>query len=163
LDSVAAKIAAESIVKMAGGGVSAGTDMGDAMRLLARELTVPPMASRALPPVLVLISDGQPTDDFERGLALLMKEPWGKKAVRIAIAIGHDADDAVLQRFIGHQELTPLHANNPEDLIRFIRWASTSVLQAASSPSSQIGTGGAALHVPVPAPPDSAPSDDGVW
>src|SRR6185436_18941665 len=64
------------------------TAMGEALSLVADQLRMPPMDSRALPPVLVLISDGQPTDDFNGGLRALMNEPWGRKAVRIAIAIG---------------------------------------------------------------------------
>ena len=80
------------------GGITA---MGEALRLVAAELHSPPMEARALPPVLVLISDGQPTDDFDGGLAALMREPWAQKAVRLAIAMGHDADLEVLQSFIG--------------------------------------------------------------
>ena len=114
------------------------TDMGKALTLLASQLEIPPMSERALPPVLVLISDGQPTDNFKKGLAALMDQPWGKKAVRIAIAIGDDADRDVLQQFIGHPELRPLEANNPEALVNSIKWVSTAVLQAASSPASQV-------------------------
>ncbi|NDF62860.1 MAG: VWA domain-containing protein, partial [Synechococcaceae bacterium WBB_3_034] len=77
------------------GGITA---MGDALELLAGVLQSPPMEERALPPVLVLISDGQPTDDFEAGLATLMRQPWAQKAVRLAIALGHDADLEVLQQ-----------------------------------------------------------------
>ena len=80
------------------GGVTA---MGEALDLLAAQLASPPMEERALPPVLVLISDGQPTDDFEASLARLMGLPWAQKAVRLAIALGHDADLEVLQQFIG--------------------------------------------------------------
>ena len=80
------------------GGVTA---MGEALELLAAQLSSPPMEERALPPVLVLISDGQPTDDFDAGLARLLREPWAQKAVRLAIALGHDADLEVLQQFIG--------------------------------------------------------------
>lgn len=80
------------------GGVTA---MGEALDLLAGQLASPPMEERALPPVLVLISDGQPTDDFETSLARLMRLPWAQKAVRLAIALGHDADLEVLQQFIG--------------------------------------------------------------
>ena len=40
------------------------TAMGLALRMVAEQLRMPPMSDRALPPVLVLISDGQPTDDF---------------------------------------------------------------------------------------------------
>ena len=118
---------------MAGG----TTDMGAALKLVAGELRIPPMSDRALPPVLVMISDGQPTDDFGKGLDALLGEPWGKKAVRVAIAIGDDADLEVLRRFIAHPEIDPLQANNPEALVRHIRWVSTAVLQAASSPASQ--------------------------
>ena len=42
------------------GGITA---MGEALELVGAALQSPPMEERALPPVLVLISDGQPTDD----------------------------------------------------------------------------------------------------
>jgi len=77
------------------------TAMGEALKLVAAALRTPPMEQRALPPVLVLISDGAPTDDFEDGLRTLMREPWAQKAVRLAIAVGHDADLETLQQFIG--------------------------------------------------------------
>jgi Uncharacterized protein encoded in toxicity protection region of plasmid R478, contains von Willebrand factor (vWF) domain len=111
------------------------TSMGKALKLVAEQLRMPPMEQRALPPVIVLLSDGQPTDDFAAGLAAVENEPWGKKAVRIAIAIGNDADEDVLQRFIGHSERRPLKANNADDLVKFIRWASTAVVKEASSPT----------------------------
>jgi uncharacterized protein YegL len=125
------------------------TDMGKAMLLVAEQLKMPPMTDRALPPVLVLISDGQPTDDFEEGLAELMALPWGKKAVRIGIAIGEDADHAVLQKFIGNPDLKPLQANNAEQLVRYIRWVSTAVLKSASAPTSQAKLE-TTNHVPIP-------------
>jgi uncharacterized protein YegL len=82
------------------------------------------LPERGLPPVLVLISDGQPTDDFEAGLNTLMEQPWGKYAVRIGIPIGADADLNVLQKFIGHPEFKLLQANNPDALVRHIKWVS---------------------------------------
>lgn len=143
------------------------TDMGKAMELVAEQLKMPPMEERALPPVLVLLSDGMPTDDFYSGLDQLMTLPWGKKAVRIAIAIGKDVDEDVLQAFIGHQEIRPLQANNPEQLVRYIRWVSTAVLKAASSPASRTSQElPEGMNVQVPAvpvvttDPDSA---DEVW
>jgi uncharacterized protein YegL len=144
------------------GGVTA---MGMALGIVADQLKIPPMTDRALPPVLVLISDGQPTDDFTGGLQALMNEPWGRKAVRIAIAIGEDVDQEVLKRFIGNPELKPLQANNPEALIKYIRWVSTAVLKSASSPASQtMAASVAGLNVPIPAMPDSdASSADDVW
>ncbi|HEV2859941.1 MAG TPA: VWA domain-containing protein [Pyrinomonadaceae bacterium] len=132
------------------------TDMGKALGLVAEQLKMPPMSERALPPVLVLVSDGQPTDDFDAGLKALLNEPWGKKAVRIAISIGRDADNEVLQKFIGHSELKPLAANSPEALVKHIKWASTAVLKSASSPAAAAdkpaGTPDAGTPPPVPIP-----------
>jgi uncharacterized protein YegL len=146
-------------------GADGVTDMGKALLLVSEQLKMPPMTERGLPPVLVLISDGQPTDDFETGRRALMAQPWGQRAVRVAIAIGRDADLDVLQRFIGHSEMTPLQANNPEALIRRIKWASTVALKAASAPPSapeRWSPSKTIVITPTPAP-DPEPSSDDVW
>src|SRR5213079_2347554 len=101
--------------------------MGMALGIVADQLKIPPMTDRALPPVLVMISDGQPTDDFKGGLKELMDQPWGKKAVRIAVAIGEDAAQEVLAAFIGNPDIKVLAANNPEALVKHIKWVSTAV------------------------------------
>lgn len=143
--------------------VDGQTDMGRALTLVAEALKTPPMPDRALPPVLVLVSDGAPTDDFDSGLRALMTQPWGKKAVRLAIAIGDDARKDVLQKFIGHAELQPLQANNAEQLVKFIRWASTAVLQAASAPASQTQAAPSGVNVPLPPPPQGSVDANDVW
>lgn len=142
------------------------TDMGKALTMVADALTIPPMTERALPPVLVMVSDGQPTDDFEKGLARLLEVPWGRKAVRLAIAIGKDADRDVLATFIGNAEIPPFEANNAEALVRQVRWVSTVVLRAASSPASQAEEGAPASNVPIPEIPIefvAPPGEDDVW
>lgn len=108
------------------------TDVGAALALVALEMTSPPMESRAFPPVIVLVSDGQPTDDFELGLAALLAEPWGKRAVRTAIAIGRDADTQMLGRFSSDPSIPVVAANNPEQLVRMVRFASTVAARSAS-------------------------------
>ena len=67
------------------------TDMGKALQLVAEQLDQARMPQRALPPVLVLISGSKPTDDVNVGLRALMDQPWGRKAVRVAVAVGDDA------------------------------------------------------------------------
>ena len=121
------------------------TDMGKAFELLAAQLSIPPMPSRALPPVLVLLSDGQPTDDYKKGLDKLKTMPWFRKAVKIAISIGQDADDEVLVDFTGNKELV-LQANNATALTKMIKWASTTA-SMVSAPASK--------------PVQSAPAGDG--
>lgn len=140
------------------------TDMGRAFTMVADQLRVPPMSERALPPVLALISDGQPTDDYASGLDAIMKLPWGKKAVRVAIAVGRDADTDILQKFIGNSELKPLQADNPQALIKCIRWVSTAVVGATSSPTSQTTSSPLpAVNIPLPTPPAPDSSDPTIW
>lgn len=111
------------------------TDMGKAFELIAAQLDMPPMPRRALPPVIVLLSDGMPVDDWKRPLEKLLSMPWGKKAVKIAIAIGKDADRSVLEAFTGNKE-TVFDASNPDMLVHLIKWAST-VASTVSQPSTQ--------------------------
>ena len=113
------------------------TSMGKAFELLAGQLTIPPMTERALPPVLVLLSDGQSTDDYKPPLEKLLNLPWGMKAVRVAIAIGMGADVGVLQEFSGNGELV-LQANSPEELVKMIRWTSTIIKPVSNPPSRGI-------------------------
>ena len=120
------------------------TDLGAALREVAAQMHAPPMERRALPPVLVLVSDGEPTDDFAGGLAALLNSTWGSKAVRMAIAIGRDANLDVLQRFIAHPELRPQRAASPEDLARLIQWASTVAVQRSTV------VGGSSTSAPPP-------------
>jgi uncharacterized protein YegL len=133
--------------------------MGMALELVAGELNQFPSDTKRLPPVLVLLTDGQPTDDYKKGLDALLATPWGKKAVRIAIAIGKDADLAVLEQFTGNKELV-LEAKNPQLLIKFIKWAST-VVRTVSSPKS--GADAAASPVDVNTIPVLAGDDDEIW
>ena len=112
------------------------TDLGKAFELLTAQLSVEQLGDRALPPVIVLLSDGQPTDDYKKELAKLKAQPWGKKAVKIAIAIGQDADNKVLADFTGNRELV-LQANNAASLTKMIKWAST-VASVVSAPASRV-------------------------
>lgn len=146
------------------------TDMGQAMEFVSDALSIDAMGDRALPPVLVLISDGQPTDDFQGGLEKLMGNQWGKKSIRIAIGLGDDADYDVLNKFIGHPEFKALRADNAPTLVKYIKWVSTAVVKSASTPASQTygGSSGTPINVPIPNPPYPSPtvatsSHDEVW
>ena len=113
------------------------TDLGKAFELLSAQLDVKQMGERALPPVIVLLSDGQPTDDYKKALNKFQKLPWAKKAVKIAISIGQDADDDVLLEFTGNRELV-LQANNAKMLAKMIKWASTAVSAVSSGVSNTV-------------------------
>jgi len=143
------------------------TSTGAALRLLAEELDIEKMGKRNLPPVCILISDGDATDDYDAGISELLSIPWGKKSVRIAIAIGSEANIEQLAKFCSHKEIPPLLAQNAADLVNYIKWVSTSVTRGMTN--SQIGGGSSDTNVQLPPPP--APtvvtnvddSDPDVW
>jgi uncharacterized protein YegL len=105
--------------------------LGAALDLVTPELSSPPMPANALPPALVLVSDGMPTDDFELSLEALLATEWGAQSMRAAVAIGRDADRDTLSRFMGGG--APLAASNPEQLARALRWATTRASVLAST------------------------------
>jgi uncharacterized protein YegL len=112
------------------------THMGDALRMIADALDPERLEGRQLPPVIVLASDGCPTDDIEGGLKAFFAAEHSASAIRLAIAIGSDADQEVLERFIAHPTMKPLRATNASDLVHYIKWATTAPVKAASSPTN---------------------------
>jgi len=128
------------------------TDTGAALKLMAQELTIEKMGERALPPVIILMSDGEATDDYVGGINALLSQRWGSKTVRIAIAIGSDANISELSKFCSNpKENPPLVADRASDLIRFIKWASTQVPKAVSN--SVINNSNASTNIGVPPSP----------
>ncbi|MDT0345286.1 vWA domain-containing protein [Streptomyces litchfieldiae] len=138
------------------------TDLGAALRLVSEALKTPPMPGRALRPVLALVSDGLPTDDWRSGLRAVDATPWGKRAVRVAIGIGEDADKAMLKEFLANPEQEPLRVKNPKQLVAAIRWASTVAVATASTP---VVGGERHLTTPLDRSPTLTVQDDGddVW
>lgn len=84
------------------------TDLGAACKLLNEKLTVTEqggwMKGRGgAAPVIILISDGGPTDNYKPALDTLKKRGWFKAALKFAVAV-EGADKAVLAEFTGHTE-----------------------------------------------------------
>ena len=106
------------------------TNMGPAFALAAQELAPGRIERRALRPALLLITDGLATDPpggFETGLSALMAQPAGKAALRLAIAIGRDAQSAALDRFIGDPGVPVLVADSAEGIAERLVAASLAV------------------------------------
>jgi len=121
------------------------TALGEALTMVGDVLQPPLITDRALPPVLALVTDGLPTDDFQAGLNHLLSKPWGRQAVRVVVGIGEDStsDDArnFFKSFTNNGALEPFQANCPDELIGAVRWVSTVVLKSVVAPLSQEATG----------------------
>lgn len=126
-----------------------GTPMGAAIDL-ARELVENRTAipARAYRPAIVLVSDGEPNDDWETPLKQLLASPRGSKADRFALGIGASAGLTMLQAFLADPSKPVLQASDARQLQRFFRWVTMSVTTRSKSATPD--------SVGLPPPPDLA-------
>ncbi|MDY6337962.1 MAG: VWA domain-containing protein [Succinivibrionaceae bacterium] len=116
------------------------TPLGEACRELNSKLSrngFMKTASGSYAPVIILLSDGDPSDDFESGLAKLKTNNWFKAAIKIAIAIGDDVKQETLAQFTGTSEsVFPVHSIDAlRKMIRIVAVTSSQV----GSQSSAVG------------------------
>lgn len=111
------------------------TYLGEACELLNSKLSKEEFLQDKvgnLAPVIILMSDGGPNDDFDSGLAKLKENRWFRHAIKVAIAIGDDADKGVLAQFTGSSELV-IEAKNKQMLKKMIKFVSVKSSTRASA------------------------------
>ncbi len=149
-----------------------GTSTAQAIRMLAPELALEKMPRHGCPPVCILISDGVCTDpegEYDAAIADLVKLPWGRRAVRLAIGVGDesDYDEDELLKFVSHKEIGVLKADTPGKLVHYIVWASVAASVGASVGKSKMGGSGPDdpnVAIPTPDPlPAADPNALGVF
>jgi uncharacterized protein YegL len=110
------------------------TDLGEACRELSRKLSRDAFMKAdtgAFAPVLLLLTDGEPTDDFPGGLKKLKENRWYKAAIKVAIAIGNDANKELIKEFTGNMEAV-IEVHNIDALKKLIRTVSVTASQIGS-------------------------------
>ena len=117
------------------------TDLGAACRELNKKMSQTAFLkapSASVAPILFLMSDGDATDDYEGGLKELQQNKWYKYAIKVALAIGDDANREELAKFTGNSEAV-ITVHTPEALKKWIRKISVTSTQIGSR--SQIHNG----------------------
>ena len=119
------------------------THTASAIEHLLEGLSREYMGNQNIPPVCILISDGECTEALEKYNAVIEKmnkSGWGKRAIRAAIAIGNDYNEVELAKFAGPAgavfQVTEI--NRIGDLIKFVSQQVTR--SATSSRSTNIST-----------------------
>lgn len=92
-------------------------------------------ASGSYAPAIILLSDGGPTDEYVSGLEKLKANNWFKSAIKVAIAIGDDADNNVLTEFTGTPEAV-FTVHNIDALKQIIRIVAVTSSQIGSKSSA---------------------------
>lgn len=122
LDAEQAKLQWQPL--QARGNTPLGSTLTKVQTMLEDKSLIP---SRSYRPTLVLVSDGQPNDEWEGPLKRLLESPRASKAVRMAMAIGSDADAAMLQRFLNSPEARVFKGHEARDIHKFFKWVTMSV------------------------------------
>ena len=120
---------------LAGGLTSFGGACAELAAKLSRNGGFMQSASGSFAPAIILLSDGGPTDNYEAGLAKLQTNNWFKSAIKIAIAIGDDADKDVLKQFTGNSEAV-ITVHNIDALKQIIRVVAVTSSQIGSKSST---------------------------
>ncbi|MDE5738360.1 MAG: VWA domain-containing protein [Oscillospiraceae bacterium] len=87
--------------------------------------------SLSFAPVIFLMTDGYPSDNYKEGLAELQQNSWYKYGLKTALGIGKEADDDMLAEFTGTKD-TVVHAYSGGQLAHLIKVIAVT--------SSQIGS-----------------------
>lgn len=95
------------------------------------------ISGRAYSPTVVLLSDGQPTDGWEEPLEDFLRSKRASKAQRFAMAIGEDAEERVLMRFLDSPEARVFRAHEAREIQKFFRWVTMSVASRSRSSSPE--------------------------
>jgi len=125
--------------------VSGSTPMGEALKM-AKSLIEDKETTKGkwYRPAVILVSDGQPTDEWETPMNNFINEGRSSKCDRMAMAIGSDANEAVLGRFIAGTENPLFFAHNAKDIHNFFKLVFMSVSKRSRSSNPNV------LALPAP-------------
>ena len=148
-----------------------GTALQMAKAMIEDKDVVP---SRAYRPTVVLVSDGGPNDTWEKPLNAFVSDGRSAKCDRLAMAIGADADEAVLGKFIEGTPNQLFYAENAKQLRDFFKFVTMSVtirtksqtpnnVPEASAIDIQPPTTEARQGKPKSVAQNSAAADGGYW
>jgi len=151
-----------------GGLTPMGTALKMAKAMIEDKDTTP---SRAYRPTIILVSDGQPTDSWEEPLKDFISEGRSSKCDRMAMAIGHDADETVLKRFIEGTPHDLFYAENAGQMHEFFQRVTMSVTMRTNSknpnevpaPSEIKLDGGSVKSAVIGSTTTSSDNEQGYW
>lgn len=144
-----------------------GTPLGAALRMakdMIEDRSVTPSPCKTIHAILV--SDGMPGDNWQPPLEAFINSGRSMKALRMAMAIGDDADENMLNQFIaGATDLNgnPIelfHADNAADITKFFKNVTQSVKTTSTSPAKPASKHGTSDRPGSVRPSSSGSFDD---
>lgn len=110
------------------------TSMGEAFKELAARMSRNSFMSSpslSFAPVIFLMTDGYPSDDYKEGLKALQANSWYKFGLKAALGIGNEANDDMLAEFTESKD-TVVHAYSGNQLANMIKIVAVTASQIGS-------------------------------
>lgn len=137
---------------LADGGTPLGAAIDVAKSLIEDREQIP---SRAYRPLVVLVSDGEPTDSWESKLASFIQDGRSAKCDRMALGIGEEATGgrgrATLERFIAGTGHKVFEAKDAGEVHKFFKFVTMSVVSRRQSQNPNLIPPDDTLKPPTPA------------
>jgi len=114
------------------------TDMGAALRELNSKLSQHEFLGSmmgALMPVMIFMTDGYATDNYEDALEEIRRNRWFARGTKIGFALGEDADVKMISSIVGNSEAVIKVTDNElfRRLMRFVSVTSSMVRSQSST------------------------------
>jgi uncharacterized protein YegL len=142
----------------AGGLTSMGAALDELNDKLSRSKFLGSMTG-ALMPVVIFMTDGMATDDYQSALQRINQNKWFKKATKIGFAIGSDPDEGMIAEIVGNSEAVirtddlALFAK----LIRFVSVTSSTLASRSQTVSTAVSGACVVSQVRADADPSYVP------
>lgn len=114
------------------------TDIGAALKELNSKLSQHEFLSSmtgALMPVIIFMTDGYATDDYEDALADIRKNRWFARGTKIGFAFGEDPDVKMLSSVVGNSEAV-LKTTDLDLFKRLMKFVSVTSSMVVSQPAT---------------------------
>lgn len=114
------------------------TDIGDALDELDNKMSTHAWLNSmmgALMPVIIFMTDGYATDDWEKKLDKVRENRWFRRATKIGFALGNDADKKMIASVVGNSEAV-IQTNDLEVFKKLIRIISVTSSMLKSQPNA---------------------------
>lgn len=138
------------------------TDIGAALKELNGKLSRRSFLSSmtgALMPVIIFMTDGYATDDYDRPLAEIRKNRWFARGTKIGFALGDDPDVKMLSSVVGNSEavIKTTDLDLFRRLMKFVSVSASMLVSQSQTPDTE--TSGAGILKGVLNDMDDAPDD----
>lgn len=128
--------------------LSAGglTDIGSALEELNQKLSRHEFLDSmtgAYMPVIIFMTDGYATDDYDKALSEIRQNRWFARATKIGFAFGDDPDERMISSVVGNSEAV-IKTNDYDTFVKLMKFVSvTSSMLVSGTQTQETATSGA--------------------